>query len=144
MTRARKHLTLLFATTRFKYGSVDFCTPSRFLKDIDSRYLSVAGGQSLGTVPFGSGENFRFSNPKLEPNGTVPGSRFEPKRGFGGRDAGARFEPKAGFERKLEKKPWEQGKFQVVTEDMLKNSAPSSDSVLHEGNAYDRACRQRP
>ena len=35
MTRARKYLTLLFATTRFKYGSVDFCTPSRFLKDID-------------------------------------------------------------------------------------------------------------
>jgi len=136
MTRARKYLTLLFATTRFKYGSVDFCTPSRFLKDIDSRYLSVAGG-NLGTVPFGSGETFRISKPKLEPNGTVPGSRFEPKRGFGGRDAGARFEPKAGFERKPEKKPWEQGKFQVVTESMLKNSAPSSDSVLHEGNVIE-------
>jgi len=73
MTRARKYLTLLYATSRFKYGSVDFCTPSRFLKDIDSKYLSMPGEKSvkpawkrpLGTVPFGS-----FV--KNEPNGTVP------------------------------------------------------------------------
>ena len=52
MTRARKHLTLLFATTRFKYGNMDFCTPSRFLKDIDARYLSAT--VPLGTVPFGT------------------------------------------------------------------------------------------
>ena len=55
MTRARKYLTLLFATTRFKFGSVDFCTPSRFLKDIDSKYLSMASkAVPLGTVPFGT------------------------------------------------------------------------------------------
>ena len=101
MTRARKYLTLLFATTRFKYGSVDFCTPSRFLKDIDSRYLSVLGGGSLGTVP------------------------------------GVSFRPNAGFERKAEKKPWEQGKFQKVTENMLKDSAPAQSSALKAGNVIE-------
>ena len=120
MTRARKYLTLLFATTRFKYGSVDFCTPSRFLKDIDSRYLSMAG--NLGTHPFGSGENSHFSKPKWEPKGTVPGSQFKPK---------------TEFEAKPVRKPWEQGKFQVVTESMLKESAPSQSSALKVGNVIE-------
>ncbi len=147
MTRARKYLTLLFATSRFKFGNVEFCTPSRFLKDIDSRYLNMPsegvkaswGGETAGTVPgslfeskrkleqtgtvpFGSGMYSRISKPKLEPKGTVPGSQFKPK---------------SEFERRPEKKPWEQGHFQVVTESMLKNSAPASDSALHEGNVIE-------
>ncbi len=144
MTRARKYLTLLFATTRFKYGSVDFCTPSRFLKDIDARYLSVPGGNlgsvpgNLGSVPFCSGKNYHISKTQLEQKGTDPGSRFERKTGFGGGTAtGARFERKTEFEAKPERKPWQQGKFQVVTESMLKNTAPSSDSNLHVGNVIE-------
>lgn len=144
MTRARKYLTLLFATTRFKYGSVDFCTPSRFLKDIDARYLSVPGGNlgsvpgNLGSVPFCSGKNYHISKTQLEQKGTDPGSRFERKTGFGGGTAtGVRFERKTEFEAKPERKPWQQGKFQVVTESMLKNTAPSSDSNLHVGNVIE-------
>ena len=119
MTRARKYLFLLFATSRFKYGNVDFCSPSRFLKDIDSRYLNMPAG-SLGTVPFGSGETFRISKPQLEPKGTVPGS-------FG--------ERKAGFESKPVQRPWEHGKFQKVTESMLKDSAPAQ--TLKVGNVIE-------
>ena len=118
MTRARKYLTLLFATTRFKYGSVDFCTPSRFLKDIDSRYLSMAGDS--GTVPFGSGRISQISKPKWEPKGTVPGSQFKPR---------------TGFVAKPEQKPWEQGKFQKVTESMLKDTAPAQ--ALKVGNVIE-------
>ena len=143
MTRARKYLTLLFATSRFKFGSVDFCTPSRFLKDIDSKYLNMPSegvkaswGDNSGTVPFGSGGYSRISKPKLEPNGTVPGSLFEPKRRFESKETDPRtqFKPKTEFEAKPQRKPWEQGHFQVVTESMLKNSAPASDSALHVGN----------
>ena len=100
MTRARKYLTLLYATTRFRFGSVDFCTPSRFLKDIDSRYLSAPGG-TLGTVP------------------------------------GARFERKTGFEAKPDRRPWEQGKFQKVTESMLRETAPGQASALKVGNVIE-------
>lgn len=121
MTRARKYLTLLFATTRFKYGSVDFCTPSRFLKDIDPRYLSAPGG-GLGTVPFGSGNEFHISKPKLEPKGTVPGPRFERK---------------TEFEAKPIRKPWEQGRFQKVTENMLKDTAPAQSSALKVGSVIE-------
>ena len=120
MTRARKYLTLLFATSRFRYGSVDFCTPSRFLKEIDCRYLSVAGGSLSGTVPFGSGENSRISGTGLEQKGTVPGAR-------GGQ--------RAGFDAKPAPKPWEHGKFQKVTESMLKETAPVQ--TLQVGNVIE-------
>ena len=123
MTRARKHLTLLFATSRFKYGSVDFCSPSRFLKDIDSRYLNFPAGGSLGTVPFGSGKNSLNSQPGLEQKGTVPGARFGQK---------------AGFESKPVSRPWEHGKFQKVTESMLKDAAPAQSSTgLKEGSVIE-------
>jgi DNA helicase-2/ATP-dependent DNA helicase PcrA len=39
MTRAKKHLFLTFARRRMKYGITSDCEPSRFLKDIDKRFL---------------------------------------------------------------------------------------------------------
>ena len=120
MTRARKYLTLLFATTRFKFGSVDFCTPSRFLKDIDSKYLSMASkAVPLGTVPFGTVSSSFMPRKdftrKTVPNGTVPNG--------------------TAFEAKPIRKPWEQGKFQKVTENMLKDTAPSQG--LKVGNVIE-------
>jgi DNA helicase-2/ATP-dependent DNA helicase PcrA len=129
MTRARKHLTLLFATTRFKYGNMDFCTPSRFLKDIDARYLSAT--VPLGTVPFGtvsstSAPKTVFTR-KTVPNGTVPnGTTFTRKT-----------VPNGTVPNGTARKPWQQGNFQVVTESMLKNTAPSSSQGLHEGNVIE-------
>ena len=39
MTRAKQHLILTYAKRRMKYGITSDCEPSRFLKDIDSRFL---------------------------------------------------------------------------------------------------------
>lgn len=39
MTRAKKHLFLTYARRRMKYGITSDCEPSRFLRDIDKRYL---------------------------------------------------------------------------------------------------------
>ena len=41
MTRAEEHCFLSFAKTRFKFGKTEFSSPSRFLKDIDVRFLNV-------------------------------------------------------------------------------------------------------
>ena len=122
MTRARKYLTLLFATTRFKFGSVDFCTPSRFLKDIDSKYLSMASkAVPLGTVPFGTVSSSFMPRKdftrKTVPNGTVPNG--------------------TAFEAKPIRKPWQQGKFQKVTENMLRDTAPAQSSALKVGNVIE-------
>ena len=132
MTRARKYLTLLFATTRFKYGNVEFCTPSRFLKEIDSRYLNMpsqgikaswsSNNESMGSTLSGSSHNEPFDRkPFFESKRTIHANSFQPK---------PKIEPKPA------PKPWQHGKFQVVTESMLKDAAPSS-TVLHEGNVIE-------
>ena len=104
MTRARKYLTLLYATTRFRYGSVDFCTPSRFLKDIDSRYV-VMPPEGL----------------KSSWNSSISKSIYDNE------------DSKPIFQRREAQKPvtrpWDHGKFQKVTETMLKNTAPAQASA---------------
>lgn len=45
MTRAEQYCFLSFARSRFRYGKTEFATPSRFLQDIDSSYLKMAGGK---------------------------------------------------------------------------------------------------
>ena len=43
ITRAEKHCILTCAQNRFRYGRMEFDTPSRFIKDIDPRLLRVEG-----------------------------------------------------------------------------------------------------
>ncbi len=54
ITRAMKKLTLSFATSRFKFGNIINSEPSRFLQEIDPKFLQFdnlfgnRGGQSFG------------------------------------------------------------------------------------------------
>ena len=41
ITRAKRHCTLTCAQNRFRYGRMEFDTPSRFIKDIDPRLIRV-------------------------------------------------------------------------------------------------------
>ena len=41
ITRAEEHCYLSFAKTRFRYGKMEFGSPSRFLRDIDIHYLKM-------------------------------------------------------------------------------------------------------
>ena len=41
ITRAEEHCYLSFAKSRFKYGKMEFSSPSRFLKDIDVHFLKL-------------------------------------------------------------------------------------------------------
>ena len=41
ITRAEEHCYLSYARSRYKYGHPEFCNPSRFLRDIDSRFLQL-------------------------------------------------------------------------------------------------------
>lgn len=59
ITRAKDYCMLTFAKMRYRYGSSEFSEPSRFLKEIDSRYLQFRGGVPHGmqqkSVNSGSG-----------------------------------------------------------------------------------------
>jgi len=43
ITRAEQHCFLTFAKSRMRYGKMEFGAPSRFLKDIDARFLRMSG-----------------------------------------------------------------------------------------------------
>ena len=49
LTRAERHCFLSYAKSRYRYGKMEFSSPSRFLRDIDSKFLSTRGG--LNTAP---------------------------------------------------------------------------------------------
>lgn len=124
MTRARKYLTLLFATTRFKYGNVDFCTPSRFLKDIDSRYLNMP---SEGIKSSWNSRPSMFADEDSKPV-------FQ-RREY---SSAPTFQAKKKLENEQPvRKPWQQGKFQKVTESMLENTAPGQSSALKVGSVIE-------
>ena len=45
VTRAEKYLYISFAKTRYKFGSLQFCEPSRFLKEIPKELLEFRSQQ---------------------------------------------------------------------------------------------------
>lgn len=47
MTRAQTQLSLTYATSRYQYGSLRFCEPSRFLDEIDAQYIKPVAGQRV-------------------------------------------------------------------------------------------------
>ena len=54
ITRAEKHCILTCAQNRFRYGRMEYDTPSRFIRDIDPELLEVQGEAGGGDTPFGS------------------------------------------------------------------------------------------
>ena len=51
ITRAEHYCYLSYAKTRFRYGKMDFCTPSRFIRDIDRKYLFFEQQDSVFSNP---------------------------------------------------------------------------------------------
>ena len=41
LTRAKKSATISFAQSRFKWGTTEFCKPSRFIGDINPKYVDI-------------------------------------------------------------------------------------------------------
>ncbi len=44
ITRAQRHCIITYAKSRFHFGRMEFALPSRFLSDIDPKYVRFAGG----------------------------------------------------------------------------------------------------
>jgi DNA helicase II / ATP-dependent DNA helicase PcrA len=53
VTRAEKQATLSYALNRYKWGNLERCSPSRFLREIDQKYLQYpqTGGKPFGAAP---------------------------------------------------------------------------------------------
>lgn len=85
ITRAGKRLTLSYATSRYRWGTLTSCEPSRFIEEIDARYLELdfKQAQKKSDNPFlgeeGSAwqQKEMFSKPK--PSSSVKTSSILPK-----------------------------------------------------------------
>ncbi len=68
MTRAEEYLVITNARSRFRYGKVEFTRPSRFLREIDPRYLHVRG---IGASQPLTGGGTSLSGTQMPPRPTV-------------------------------------------------------------------------
>ena len=92
ITRAEEHCFLSFAKTRFRYGKMEFGSPSRFLRDIDTHFLQLPQEAALGrSVDEGAG---RF--------------RREMEEGYSRRPSAERFSARPSADRPQRERPKEQ------------------------------------
>ncbi len=65
VTRAKANAYLSFALQRYKWGKLEFCTPSRFLEEVDKEFVDMTLAQQKHST---SGNNFDFNNTAQEPS----------------------------------------------------------------------------
>ncbi len=78
MTRARHFCMISYASSRFRNGQTKTCSPSRFIRDIDAKYLKLCNGASLGSAAeVNPMENYRVS---YTPSGRLAkmGAQWQP------------------------------------------------------------------
>ena len=66
ITRAEEHCFLSFAKTRFRYGKMEFGTPSRFLRDIDTCFLRLPQEAGLSRQVDEGVQRFRRERQKVQ------------------------------------------------------------------------------
>lgn len=78
VTRAESKLSISYATSRFKFGTLINCEPSRFLDEIDARYLELdftakpAAKETYDDERSAWSRNDSFSKPKPKPTTGPP------------------------------------------------------------------------
>lgn len=81
ITRAEEHCFISFAKSRFRYGKMEFSSPSRFLKDIDTCYLALPEEAGIGAQVDERANSFRSEQRerKSAPSSTesIPKRKFE-------------------------------------------------------------------
>lgn len=146
MTRAEQRLFLLYAMQRFKYGNYEAGVPSRFLKDIDPQYLDAPApaqrmtfrGTGFNASPY-MRRNSEDGVPQFQRRSESAAPQFRQKQGYtsssGTKQA---YNPAAGSQKPAYPGRGNRSSLQVVTEDMLRNTAPKSAAgALHEGNVIE-------
>tara|TARA_B110000116_G_C16612450_1_gene480058 strand:- start:292 stop:861 length:570 start_codon:yes stop_codon:yes gene_type:complete len=64
LTRAEKKVTLTYAKTRYRWGKLNDCEPSRFINEIESKYTNHNFSKSKSLFQTSSSPNsLRFKNP---------------------------------------------------------------------------------
>ena len=70
ITRAKKKLTISFAKTRYRWGKLNDCEPSRFIDEIDKKYtnLNISNLSISSSQKTQNSDKLRFKKPKTKNN----------------------------------------------------------------------------
>lgn len=85
ITRAEKQATLSYATTRYRFGNITYCEPSRFIDEIDEKFLDFPAEGERQSFNQNLFENFRsaYNAPSGESKSlgrtSDPAINFKPK-----------------------------------------------------------------
>ena len=74
ITRACKKAVLTYSTTRYRWGNLVSCEPSRFIEEIDSKYLEIPEKINYSSNSFNKnqyGETRKITKPSPEINSTL-------------------------------------------------------------------------
>ncbi|MEN8118274.1 MAG: 3'-5' exonuclease, partial [Bacteroidota bacterium] len=77
LTRAKENAWLSFANQRYRWGNLDFCTPSRFLEEVDEKFLDNNNFKNLSTSSGQQNDDFVFDRPKQRFARRQPPSAFK-------------------------------------------------------------------
>jgi len=73
LTRAKENAWLSFANQRYRWGNLDFCSPSRFLEELDEQFLDSSNWKNESNsivahnLPFGSNARQFTRRPMVSP-----------------------------------------------------------------------------
>ncbi|MCD4792050.1 MAG: exodeoxyribonuclease V subunit gamma [Bacteroidales bacterium] len=74
VTRAEKELVISYSRQRYRWGKLNDCTPSRFIKDIDAKYVDFHSGYDND-----SGDNNSFTVERKKYSSFSSGNKFAKK-----------------------------------------------------------------
>ena len=77
ITRAEKHCILTCAQNRFRYGRIEYDTPSRFIRDIDPELLNVQSEAGRGKASFGGSSYGGSRSPEWMQNPRPVATQFK-------------------------------------------------------------------
>ena len=77
ITRAEKHCILTCAQNRWRYGRMEYDTPSRFIRDIDPELLQVQSEGVIEKVSFERNRNYRSDGPEWMQNPRPVATQFK-------------------------------------------------------------------
>lgn len=137
ITRAERHCILTCAQNRFRYGRMEYDTPSRFIKDIDPSLIRVESekGGDVGQYTRGYGQTTsRGSQWVQNPRPVATQFRADPKpRAVAPRREEPLVDPfSEGFKRTLQAASG--GRFSPVHQSLPKPSSSDDSALLHCGN----------
>lgn len=81
VTRAEKKLTLSYATTRYQFGRLKNCEPSRFLNEISDKYLKKESAWSRSS-DYANTSFVRNLTPKTTPSKVINASAYHSSENF--------------------------------------------------------------